>query len=82
MTLLYIQGVTIHNTMDLTVPCVALMLTMIRAIFRRDDVRNVSLAIKETNVNNVSIVIYSYLLQKKLGYSNVLETSGFTLLYP
>lgn len=63
MTSLYIKGVTIHNTMDQTVPCLALMSTVLRAIFRLDDVRNVSLAFKETDVNNVSIIISSYSLQ-------------------
>lgn len=51
------QGVTIHNTMDQTVPCLALMSTVLRAIFRRDDVRNVSLAIKETDVNNRAVLV-------------------------
>lgn len=51
------QGVTIHNTMDQTVSCLALMSTVLRAIFRRDDVRNVSLAIKETDVNNCAVLV-------------------------
>lgn len=67
MTLLYIKGVTIHNIMDQTVPCLALMSTVLRAIFRREDARSVSLAIKETSVNNVSIVISTYLLQLNSG---------------
>lgn len=51
------QGVTIHNTTDQTVPYRALMSTVLRAIFRRDSVRNVSLAIKETNVNNCAVLV-------------------------
>lgn len=57
------KGVTIHNTMDQTVPYRALMSTVFHAIFRPDNVRSVSLAIKETDVNNVSIIISSYSLQ-------------------
>lgn len=51
------QGVTIHNTMDQTVPCLALMSTVFHAIFRPGNVRSVSLAFKETHVNNRAVLV-------------------------